>query len=446
MRRFGCYARRWRWVRRIAEACSRHPLADIAVGTFTLWCCSGLILSFLDPFGLSTASDAYSQLIIDRVTAPFYHSPGQDRIAVVLIDDTTLDELGEGWPPPYDVYANLLYRILRQQPKAVFMDILLERLRERDRESFEVAHANLSATVPRFGIPVVLARSTLDADNLFADIPGIETAMVAWTSAEYPLWDTAGRGPSPAPLLYRHLCADAADGSAACAHGFPPAQGAPMAVQWGCAVSKVMQDRNLLPKGKLFVAPTWGERGSRSVELLWRSLLAGIDQDAMDKARERIPYAVTVMAHDLGNPQIRGLLKDRVVLVGAALAGFNDVVETPVNGQLPGVYYHAMALDNLTRYGARYFTNPPQSIPLFLGMAMLMAAMSAIMYHRHKKLGSLYVYVSSLITLGLVLVLYCGFKIAPQNWIGYSLLTLLAKSIQTPDRDTLAPENKERIS
>ena len=50
----------------------------------------------------------------------------------------------------------------------------------------------------------------------------------------------------------------------------------------------------------------------------------------------------------------RELIQDRVVLVGASLSGIPDVIVSPVHGQLPGVLLHAMAVDNLLRYGAIY--------------------------------------------------------------------------------------------
>ena len=53
----------------------------------------------------------------------------------------------------------------------------------------------------------------------------------------------------------------------------------------------------------------------------------------------------------------RGLLNQflsgKIILVGAELRGGNDWVESPINGQVPGVQYHAMALDNLIERSLR---------------------------------------------------------------------------------------------
>jgi hypothetical protein len=51
------------------------------------------------------------------------------------------------------------------------------------------------------------------------------------------------------------------------------------------------------------------------------------------------------------HPQI---LRDKVVLYGFDLAGLSDVVSPPTHATLPGVFLHAMALDNLLTWGERY--------------------------------------------------------------------------------------------
>jgi hypothetical protein len=51
-------------------------------------------------------------------------------------------------------------------------------------------------------------------------------------------------------------------------------------------------------------------------------------------------------------------LKDRFVFVGAHLSGLNDTVSSPVHGDLPGVYSHAVALDNLWHFRENYPTKP----------------------------------------------------------------------------------------
>ena len=69
------------------------------------------------------------------------------------------------------------------------------------------------------------------------------------------------------------------------------------------------------------------------------------------------PYHQTLSMAEVGSmepAQLAAIVRDRYVLVGAAIPGYNDLIETPVHGTLPGVYQHAMALDNLLTYGDQY--------------------------------------------------------------------------------------------
>ena len=61
--------------------------------------------------------------------------------------------------------------------------------------------------------------------------------------------------------------------------------------------------------------------------------------------------------HGLQIADVQRLLKDKLVLVGGHFRASNDWVDSPVHGQLPGVHYHAMALDNLMEDGPDYRRN-----------------------------------------------------------------------------------------
>lgn len=83
-----------------------------------------------------------------------------------------------------------------------------------------------------------------------------------------------------------------------------------------------------------------------------------------DSAQARCPYSLTLSASDLevSTPEDRALLaqllRDRLVLVGANITSTGDLVQSPVHGKIPGIYLHAMALDNLITLGMRYDREP----------------------------------------------------------------------------------------
>ena len=107
---------------------------------FRLWLRSFLpfaIILILDPFGCSQVADRYSEQILLRLAAPFHHgartgsgygaTPGQAKVAVILLDQAWIDEIAVEppgtWPPPRsDQIAQMLHPILEQGPEAVLLD------------------------------------------------------------------------------------------------------------------------------------------------------------------------------------------------------------------------------------------------------------------------------------------------------------------------------------
>jgi hypothetical protein len=94
-------------------------------------------------------------------------------------------------------------------------------------------------------------------------------------------------------------------------------------------------------------------------------LLAGQFREPIGNGAVGCPYTDTVPAEFLfGSPEdvreiVGPLIKDRIVLLGVAYSGSNDLVPTPIHGRLPGVYLHAMALDNLITQDGGYIRKPP---------------------------------------------------------------------------------------
>jgi hypothetical protein len=63
-------------------------------------------------------------------------------------------------------------------------------------------------------------------------------------------------------------------------------------------------------------------------------------------------------------------------MVGGQFRASNDWVESPVQGEAPGVHYHAMALDNLVEDGANYRRNGNMMFDSDLLKSMLIAALA----------------------------------------------------------------------
>src|SRR5690606_21529174 len=96
--------------------------------------------------------------------------------------------------------------------------------------------------------------------------------------------------------------------------------------------------------------------------------------------RRRCPYTTTLHPQLLYQPGVHDnelfnyLLQDRLVLIGANITGVGDWVETPTHGKLPGVYLHAMALDNLIELGAGHARDSAMADRLSVVLTLLLLA------------------------------------------------------------------------
>jgi len=449
---------------------------SVAGTIFLLIFGAGLLIKVVDPLGLDGALQEHSERISTRVAAPFYGlgaagERAQDHIAVVLVDDTTVagtkEEPGIGWPPEYTWYPELLQRILAQQPRAVFVDILLERERGYD-DSLAEADQWMRAIVAESGIPVFFASAGPDRPTLFGKIEGVGTAVVSWEGLgdEYPLvlrpdelvqWGGERDEPevgeelvSPALALYRVVCGGA--GADAGPHPGPLPQAGE-----GANRSLLPLAGEGAPKGRMRAAfpcnlttPTtpmtlqWGYWAPESTYCvpdvdqptgpwhaalveLGKGLRSGRVPDIHDAERRGCPYTLTVPAEHLRDRDVASVLRDRVVLVGTQIPGLNDFVLSPVHQKVPGVYLHAMALDNLLTWGDGHLR---RTDGMFLGSEFLAAALAAFLAALVLRYASGVWRLIGLVAVGLGVILAQGivlqqfFRQPPIDWVGG--LTLFA--------------------
>ncbi len=374
-----------------ARSADPKRLLSVAGAIFLLWGLGLSVWSFVDPFGLSSRTDAAVAGIAERAASPFYGSQAQDMITVVLVTDQTLKEAQMGWPPQYAYYAQLIRRIMDHDPKAVFLDVYLEDVREYD-QTYAQARKELAEDLRDFGIPLLVAQSAPDAKSVFGDLAGTRPVKISWESGtdEYVLgeetaravegqahvvgkwWDTAAFG------LYREICSGNPQCASEAASMSRERLGAPMHVRWGRSVSRSMQE--LGSRGAHACVPSpddFSGRALTAVRVLGEDLASGMMPGVRDASRVQCPYTDTIFAHELTGPSVDALLRDRAVLIGTSFAISNDLVLSPVHGKLPGVYFHAMALDNLITYGNRFYTH---ETPLWalIGAAILISLATSL--------------------------------------------------------------------
>lgn len=327
-----------------------------------------ILIALLDPIGLASSTDEASSRWLNRLLANWYADAGQRQVVVVLIDDEYLQQNDTFWPLPYAEQSRLFKRLLAYQPGAVFIDLLYshDHSQATPGQAPRVQSQALANVFERYwqqGIPLIVANTGVERGaqggvNTLPSLAQVSTpALVSWSGfgSQYPLAVNTELGAmeTPALVMYRQYCH---------LHGCPElpadAQAAalrpPMAVQWGVHQSPLQAQVSDISDCK--------------VPGLFDQLLQALFWKLGSNAQANCAYNLTLNARDLEvtDPDeqalLRQLLQGKQVLVGARIAGTGDVTQSPLHGKVPGVYLHAMALDNLINWGMGYYRATP-SLP-----------------------------------------------------------------------------------
>ena len=296
-----------------------------------------------------------------------------DRIAVVDLGTASLQRYRSNWPLSYGQHSRVLERIRLAKPKALFIDFQFQS--ERRDPSLEKLMTSLCA-FKADGIPVFIAAGTETSDGLLRpelealrDVNGepcfkkvavnyepSSTDHVTWT---YPLRSTVGGHEMPSaalamaqvirqePLIDEH----AHDSTMGLVWGGGAKENGP---SWKASASSegglVAQEHDVATLDHYCKPP------SLTDILPLQSFLASVVRLDLDH-RPYCPMHKSIEAAELTAPasaeqfQARfDLLAGRIVFYGGSFDG-NDFIASPLQGDIPGVYLHAQATDNLLRFG-----------------------------------------------------------------------------------------------
>lgn len=320
-----------------------------------------------------------------RAQAPLmaqFHYPAvmRDRITVAVYDREFLDSSASAWPISYQDHADGLLRLAgdpNARPKAIMLDITFGQ--ERDDPTISSLRQALCRIQNEFKVPVFLAampspetgRLTIRT-GLGADQPGAGPACFTLVGVDYlpdPLDGLAWSYP-----LSRHLT------GAGWASG--PASEPLKQPAYRSAALAMAQDVAHLDLGEETVpmALVWGHNSSPQTHRPERlahcrpgvpelgQLVPGVLRQFWEEA-DRLPlcpYHQTLSMAQLGTlseGELAPYLAGRYVLVGANVPGFNDFADSPVHRITPGIYMHAMALDNLLTYAGDYKLSAEWTLP-----------------------------------------------------------------------------------
>jgi hypothetical protein len=287
---------------------------------------------------------------------------GQPKVVVVMLDEHALELRGARWPVPMEFHAQLLSELEVLRPRGILVDFLLI-----DPAPHEGVCDLLSvaAHLRDQGIPLYLAVTSRD------DLAHMDAADCK---------DESGKALRVADVITVVSVERRADDSDFVSRTYPfeqrseadgPSTGiASAAVQMYCdafgppkaCIARLTANRPVNAGFEL----AWSPRGD-PFNQRWSSyscipttspMNAVLNQPALPR-ESRCPPVATLFASVLLNPdedpsldndKLFALVKGSFLMVGGNIRGSGDLVTTPLHTLLPGVYYHAVALQNLVAF------------------------------------------------------------------------------------------------
>jgi CHASE2 domain-containing sensor protein len=428
-----------------------------------------------DPLGIGETVNERSTEFLLKTLSPFYPAAGQEKIAVVLIDENSIanfdfsgkdkdriltdeENASISYPVRLENYADILDAIIAYKPKAIFIDLLIQESGERferegvflqdtlDRNIESLSRTiaskdaeNTSPFVPiYFANPTIVASrpgtkqscsgSVIQETGFFREytVNSLGVDIRPFVSSRgyenyYPLISKNICGPSfrknlttgaderanvyaPAYRLYKDVCQTNTDfcpkyDQAKDIQSPPTVNDAnfkkAMVTRWGDTTTrfntklykspteKLCQDNNPGNAKNFFRTMQYflnaminGENilGEREITQLcyYHDTISAKDllirhRSAAEKASYNFKNYCTeassqkpteISKNNIGDEALAARICDRVIFLGMDLVAINDYTTSPTMGQIPGVFSHSMAFDNLLSYGGDYLTEP----------------------------------------------------------------------------------------
>lgn len=391
------FSKRREFVKGVWVAVSkRETLREVLKGVLAI--ATAMYLSYLDPMGLSSAMDERSVVAFKKIMSPFFPVKGHEDVSILLIDDLAIDNAkaaadrygNEGYmsfPPSMTDYTRLLQQLMFYRPKAVFFDLLL--LDERGDKIDNILFYDAIEELQRLGTQVYFANPRLhyasavfgegevtcqkNSLQLFGKLEEVSNALpfvnYQGFSHYYPLraYSACAEGMSfsPALLVYNQIYNLGENKFASTAFEDP------LSIEWGNGTSRFNFKRHgSAATDDCGETPTqFWEKFWRSLKFFWGVVFQKYDTE-VDRSTCYFHSFLSVkefsdLYQEYGNRAdnpLDSFAREKIIFVGADLAGIPDLHETPTIGKIPGVAVHAMALGNLIAMGDDYLRPPEELI------------------------------------------------------------------------------------
>jgi CHASE2 domain len=293
--------------------------------------------------GISLHLTPWSQAIVNAVVKYTYRATGQQKTLVVLFREENLATLGEAFPISYARHGEVLQAIALYEPAAVFVDFaFIDRRATQDVGPLNEAICGLRDAK----IPVYLAASPLRigaGDGLREGLDRscftpVDAAMDVESGVSGVLTYRACRDPESCRAPEHMLTPAFAIGGPQV--GLARQDAHRMEIIWGNRVSRLNE--------------SWMDCTSEGAFTHLRHML----RETPLASKRKCPHTNTIsVLHVLGrfdDDLKENVVRGATVFYGGSFEMAGDRVISPVFDDLPGVYLHAMAYDNLRTFETNY--------------------------------------------------------------------------------------------
>jgi CHASE2 domain-containing sensor protein len=421
---------------------------------FALWCA---YLIIFDPLSVDTFADRAASLFYNTVFSPFYargasSDDGQSAIVVLVYDDAYLQAAGTQWGFSPNDYKPLFTRIAQAKARAVFFDIQFL----RGDGSRDAAIASLYMYTndlerlhgTKFVFASVLADPMPKFENVSANryaLAEMRTSEEAYALYQAPTSDPYYALPTAALSLYRIWCERGCETRASLGE-----LDSSLFVEWGFAPDQKMRNHSAGGEEAISCQQTTQNAPHawlQSFQVLFR---VAFGQSEAAPCMYHRNFSVYFINSASAGPELAQLLTDKIVLVGTNLAANSDYTFSPVHGSVPGVFRHAMALDNLIERGDNYVRWVDDPASQGFELLVLVVMLAGLLWFKNvavphtvngpsaDALRVLYWAASGLFLWLVVLATIALFRWGANNWVSYALMFALAGDVAVPAIGRLA--------
>ncbi|MGY0791825.1 CHASE2 domain-containing protein [Azospirillum argentinense] len=430
-----------------------------------------VLVAVVNPLGVKSSSSQTSIDTYRQIAAGAYPDTGQRKIAVVQIDDRSLNAAKEPHPPSFDFYVRLIEEIKAAGAKSILLDLMIiSKVRHGDPEGLN----RLATVMENFPVFLTAADDRGNEAGCRPDgvqnIPELQKAATREphalirdqaTHVDLFLDNYCGFSRMSASLAaYQHYCQQD-DACRKSANNPLVNQDAfrnkALTIEWGRAWPAGAE---AIHAGYRNLAESCPKRSSLAALGNAFFTFFTFRGEGPSKESPGCSYHPLIRAEWLVAPDprqevdqsaLRAFLAGRIVVVGNKLAGIPDVGPSPVFGDIPGMFLHAMAIDNLIVRGADFMTEWPKgsiggldtsglaefaAMGLFASVGHALSRRIVLRRTRDALLWTLVLVLAGwacglLISAGLVWM--C--RLEPVNWIG---VVLAGAVIASPARSAVA--------